>query len=190
MSKISPFINSLFRLLSDPSYRNAISWDPNGAGFIIHNIGFFETNLMKQNFKNTTIASFFRQLNLYGFKRTSDGRKFRGRGRDNWCRFYHEHFSPGNTEDLPLIKRIYSGKKPTASPTPPVKRELSESHQIFELYSCDSRVNANPSPMAYFPPMYPIWLPFPDLNPYFPSNEFQFTPPFPFITFNQNNMHE
>ncbi|KAJ9052821.1 stress-responsive transcription factor hsf1 [Entomophthora muscae] len=148
MPKISPFIKSLFRLLTDPSYRNDISWDPNGASFIIHNIGFFETNLMKQNFKNTTIASFFRQLNLYGFKRTSDGRKFRGRGRDNWCRFYHEHFSPGNTEDLPLIKRIYSGKKPATEPL--AKRDVYKSHHSFELYNRDPRAIAIDAAKANF----------------------------------------
>ncbi|KAI0243679.1 stress-responsive transcription factor hsf1 [Massospora cicadina] len=154
----------MYSLLSDPNYSYALSWDVASKGFIIHNIGFFESNVMRKHFRNTSIASFFRQLNLYGFKRTSDSRKFRGRGRDSWCRFQHDHFSPGNINDLSLIKRTYTKKKPKGTP---IQHNLSpkqpeiENYQLLDLYNCDQRVHSIQSSLipTPFPYIYPIWVP-------------------------------
>ncbi|KAJ9055282.1 hypothetical protein DSO57_1005388 [Entomophthora muscae] len=55
-----------------------------------------------------TAKSFFRQLNLYGFTRTYDGRKSRGKGLDMHCSFYHANFTQLGDIDMTLIRR---GKK-------------------------------------------------------------------------------
>ncbi|KAI0225291.1 Flocculation suppression protein, partial [Massospora cicadina] len=86
-----------------------------GTGFIIHNIGMFETLLMKRHFRNANMASFFRQLKIYGFIRTSDGRKTRGQGLNAWCRFQHIHFNPGNYAGLIHIRRQASRNRAPSS---------------------------------------------------------------------------
>ncbi|KAI0221325.1 hypothetical protein L0F63_002724 [Massospora cicadina] len=138
MSKVCPFVAKLFSLLLDPNNLELISWDSINGGFIIHNIARFEAHLMRQHFKNTSMSSFFRQLNLYGFKRTSDGRKFRGRGADTWCRFYHPCFNPGQYADLASIKRVKNEPKkvtksqPTSSISSPAPA-LPTSYQSSNL---------------------------------------------------------
>ncbi|KAJ9052820.1 Flocculation suppression protein [Entomophthora muscae] len=182
MSRISPFISTLFTLISDPSNSELIAWDPCGLGFIIYNIAMFETNLMKQHFKNTSMSSFFRQLNLYSFKRTSDGRKFRGRGQNSWCRFYHMHFSPGNIHDLPLIKRqkpksadhTYCPKIQTYLDPVPLQSDPSSSSMdpILNCFFPFHTVTSNFPPVLDYSIQPPLAMDFFDFNPFlFPAME-------------------
>ncbi|KAJ9078182.1 Flocculation suppression protein, variant 2 [Entomophthora muscae] len=76
-------------------------------GFKIHSIREFQNNLLHSYFKHQNIESFFRQLNLYGFKRTTDGRKVRGKGIDACCSFKHQYFIRDKPELIGYIKRSY-----------------------------------------------------------------------------------
>ena len=74
-----------------------ISYVANGAAFMIHKPGAFETDIMPLYFKSTRMASFQRQLAIYGFKRIERG-PYRGA-------YQHEHFHRDKPELLPRIIR-------------------------------------------------------------------------------------
>ncbi|KAI9297186.1 winged helix DNA-binding domain-containing protein, partial [Neoconidiobolus thromboides FSU 785] len=54
-----------------------ISWSEDGLSFIIHDKVEFQGLVLPKYFDSSKIESFSRQLNLYGFQRSSDGRKQR-----------------------------------------------------------------------------------------------------------------
>jgi hypothetical protein len=70
-----------------------ISWLPHGRAFAIHKPNLFEKEIMPQYFKQSKITSFHRQLNLYGFRRLTQGRDNGG--------YYNEYFLRGK----PLLTR-------------------------------------------------------------------------------------
>jgi hypothetical protein len=49
------------------------SWQPHGRCFIVHDLERFITDVLMRWFNMSKISSFHRQLNLYGFKRISQG---------------------------------------------------------------------------------------------------------------------
>jgi hypothetical protein len=80
----------------DPSI---ISWAPHGRCFSVRKPGEFTRTIMKTYFNHTSITSFQRQLNLYGFKRiTKSGSKDQGS-------YYHELFLRGRPELCRRIRR-------------------------------------------------------------------------------------
>ncbi|KAJ9085005.1 hypothetical protein DSO57_1018439 [Entomophthora muscae] len=105
---------------------------------------------MKLHFKNANIGSFFRQLNLYGFKRSSDGRKFRGRGRDNWCHFQHPYLLLSDPTALAKIQRYGPKISPTINP-PHIQNHLLDSYTIESfVYSEEKKLML----LDYSPPAY------------------------------------
>jgi len=64
-----------------------VGWQPHGRAFIVRDTKTFESHIMPKYFKQTKIASFLRQLNLYGFQRITTGR-------DKGA-YYHEWFLRG-----------------------------------------------------------------------------------------------
>ncbi|KAI0217087.1 hypothetical protein L0F63_003769 [Massospora cicadina] len=115
--RISPFISKLFEILSDANNRHIISWDQDGTGFEIYSLTEFENTIIKNHFKHKTITSFFRQLNLYDFQRTSDGRKTRGKPGMGHCTFRHRYFTLSSPQNLCRVRR-QSKKKPSKQSPP------------------------------------------------------------------------
>jgi hypothetical protein len=68
-------------------YSDIISWEIHGRAFKIHKRKDFLEKVMPQFFRQTKLASFRRQLNIYGFLRVT-------RGRDMGA-YYHELFLRG-----------------------------------------------------------------------------------------------
>lgn len=68
-------------------FDDIIGWQPHGRAFIVRDIKRFTSEIMPEYFKQTKIASFQRQLNLYGFQRITAGR-------DKGA-YYHECFLKG-----------------------------------------------------------------------------------------------
>jgi hypothetical protein len=66
---------------------DVISWKIHGRAFSVNNLTEFSDSVMPLHFNQTKITSFFRQLNLYGFLRITQGRD---RGA-----YYHELFLRG-----------------------------------------------------------------------------------------------
>lgn len=65
-------------------HRSVISWQPHGRCFIIHKPYEFVTKLLPRYMNLNKLASFQRQLNLYGFTRITRGADKGG--------YYHEYF--------------------------------------------------------------------------------------------------
>lgn len=91
-----------------------ISWQPHGRCFVVHKPVEF-TRLLPQFFKLSKIASFQRQLNLYGFVRLTSGLDRGG--------YYHSKFLRGRSDLLWTIPRakvkgtkVRAKSNPTAEP--------------------------------------------------------------------------
>ncbi|KAI9298209.1 winged helix DNA-binding domain-containing protein, partial [Neoconidiobolus thromboides FSU 785] len=84
-----------------------ISWDVSGDNILIHHIVRFELEVLPIYFDSSRMDSFSRQLNLYGFKRVSDGRKQRSGPLDRGCMFNCPFFK----RDRPDLCHLISRKK-------------------------------------------------------------------------------
>jgi hypothetical protein len=78
-------------------YADAISWQPHGRAFLVHNQEKFVTQVMPRFFRQTRFSSFQRQLSLYGFLRLTR------KGADSGA-YYNEYFLRGK----PLLCRKMS----------------------------------------------------------------------------------
>lgn len=94
------FIHKLYDMLEDGGIGHLIWWAPGGDAFCLVPGEEF-SQVLAQYFKHTNIASFIRQLNMYGFHKMNDGE---APGR--W-EFRHAmgQFRRGDTALLRLIKR-------------------------------------------------------------------------------------
>ncbi len=82
----TPFPLKLHDMLNSTSaegMEDVVSWQPHGRCFVVHKPKEFVT-MLPQYFKLSKLASFQRQLNLYGFQRLTRGRDRGG--------YYHELF--------------------------------------------------------------------------------------------------
>jgi hypothetical protein len=87
------------------------SWQPHGRAFVVHKPKEFVT-LLPKYFKLTKLASFQRQLNLYGFNRLT-------RGKDRGA-YYHEMFLRGKPFLAHHIQRVKvkgTGVRARSNPT-------------------------------------------------------------------------
>lgn len=83
--------------------KEVISWLPQGQAFKVFNAKEFEAHLLPKYFKHSKIASFQRQLNLYGFKRICKG--------DDVGAYYHVLFLRGRRDLLRDIQRVSTSGK-------------------------------------------------------------------------------
>ena len=96
-----PFPQKLHRMLSElvkqADGSDMASFLPHGRAFAIHNPKQFASEIMHKYFRMSRFSSFQRQLNLYDFKRISEGR-------DKGA-YYHELFLQGRTPLCTQMKR-------------------------------------------------------------------------------------
>ncbi|QLQ78244.1 hypothetical protein HG537_0A04910 [Torulaspora globosa] len=107
------FIHKLYNILEDEDLKDLIWWSPSGTSFLIRPTEKFSRALATY-FKHTNIASFVRQLNMYGFHKVSNdhskdvqsGSDVTGESIKIW-EFRHSMgiFKRGDIEGLKLIKR-------------------------------------------------------------------------------------
>ncbi|XP_052891669.1 putative uncharacterized protein DDB_G0277255 isoform X3 [Anopheles moucheti] len=64
---VPAFLAKLWRLVEDNETNDLISWSTDGRSFIIQNQAQFAKELLPLNYKHNNMASFIRQLNMYGF---------------------------------------------------------------------------------------------------------------------------
>ena len=99
------FPEKLFKLLLEAKKNgedHIVSFTPNGTAFVIHDEEAFLKTIVPRYFKQTNIASFRRQLYLYGFAKCSEGR-FRG--------FAHVNFHRDRPDLLRMIRREKKDRK-------------------------------------------------------------------------------
>jgi HSF-type DNA-binding len=98
----SPFPTKLHEMLDDierDGYGHVVSWQPHGRCFIVRKPKEFVEHVMPTYFKQSKLASFQRQLNLYGFQRLTR------KGPDKGA-YYHEKFLRGKVFLSQHIHRI------------------------------------------------------------------------------------
>lgn len=104
VAKIPTFVQKLSQILDviyffifhDSQLSNLISWLPDGNGFQIYNVPAFTEQVLPNQFKHKNMASFVRQLNMYGFNRPSDSHQHV---------YMHPRFQKGNLNNMKFIKR-------------------------------------------------------------------------------------
>eukprot|EP00051_Salpingoeca_urceolata_P004379 m.64588 g.64588 ORF g.64588 m.64588 type:complete len:320 (-) comp13603_c0_seq1:462-1421(-) len=82
-----------------------VVWDSTNTKFRVPDVQLFARDVLPRFWKTNSYASFVRQLNLYGFRRTTDnnGQGVMGKVAKEW--FHHQHFSRFNRDDLSKIFR-------------------------------------------------------------------------------------
>jgi HSF-type DNA-binding len=96
----------LYMMIKDAKDQDAediISFLPHGCAFAVHKPAQFVSDILPKYFKSGRMSSFQRQLNLYGFRRISDGPDQGG--------YWHDFF----LQDCPLLCKDIARKKTSSS---------------------------------------------------------------------------
>ncbi|OWK54094.1 Heat shock factor protein 4 [Lonchura striata] len=68
-SNVPAFLTKLWTLVEDPETNHLICWSSNGTSFHVFDQGRFAKEVLPKYFKHNNMASFVRQLNMYGFRK-------------------------------------------------------------------------------------------------------------------------
>ncbi|CAJ1959218.1 unnamed protein product [Cylindrotheca closterium] len=110
---ITPFplkLHEMLRDLEQDGFGHIVSWQPHGRCFVVHKSDEF-VHLLPRYFKLSKLASFQRQLNLYGFQRLTHGKDRGG--------YYHELFlrsMPFLAQGIQRIKVKGTGVRARSNP--------------------------------------------------------------------------
>jgi hypothetical protein len=113
----NPFPEKLMEMLSKEGAENpsVVSWLPHGRAFIVRKPKQFTQDIMPRYFRQTKLTSFQRQLNLYGFRRLTQG--------PDAGAYYHELFLRNRPELCTRMNRQKvkgtGHKQPTDASTEP-----------------------------------------------------------------------
>ncbi|XP_022687287.1 heat shock factor protein-like isoform X2 [Varroa jacobsoni] len=102
---VPAFLSKLWRLVEDSKYDELISWSSTGQSFIIHNQNRFAKDVLPNFFKHNNMASFIRQLNMYGFRKMVNIDSGGLKGTKDDIEFYHNFFVRDQESMLEFIKR-------------------------------------------------------------------------------------
>ncbi|XP_036159721.1 heat shock factor protein 1 isoform X2 [Myotis myotis] len=105
-SNVPAFLTKLWTLVSDPDTDALICWSPSGNSFHVYDQGQFAKEVLPKYFKHNNMASFVRQLNMYGFRKVvhiEQGGLVKPERDDT--EFQHPCFLRGQEQLLENIKR-------------------------------------------------------------------------------------
>ncbi|CAJ1084291.1 heat shock factor protein 1 isoform X3 [Xyrichtys novacula] len=103
---VPAFLTKLWTLVGDPDTDQLICWSPNGTSFHVFDQGRFSKEVLPKFFKHNNMASFIRQLNMYGFRKVvhiEQGGLLKPERDDT--EFQHPFFIQGQDHLLENIKR-------------------------------------------------------------------------------------
>ncbi|KAI5751922.1 hypothetical protein M8J77_012079 [Diaphorina citri] len=105
-TNVAAFLGKLWRMVEDPETNDLISWSENGQSFLIRNQSKFAKELLPRYYKHNNMASFIRQLNMYGFHKivSPDAGGLKTTTNDE-VEFSHTYFIRGHAYMLEHIKR-------------------------------------------------------------------------------------
>nr|XP_020460044.1 heat shock factor protein 4 [Monopterus albus] len=109
ISNVPAFLTKLWTLVEDPDTNHLICWSATGASFHVFDQGRFAKEVLPKYFKHNNMASFVRQLNMYGFRKVVNIEQsgLVKPERDD-TEFQHLYFLQGHEHMLEHIKRKVS----------------------------------------------------------------------------------
>ncbi|KAM8947891.1 heat shock factor protein 4 isoform 2-T2 [Pelodytes ibericus] len=108
-NNVPAFLTKLWTLVEDPDTNHLICWSVNGTSFHVFDQGRFAKEVLPKYFKHNNMASFVRQLNMYGFRKVvniEQGGLVKPERDDT--EFQHLYFLQGYEHLLEHIKRKVS----------------------------------------------------------------------------------
>ncbi|KAI6071309.1 Heat shock factor protein 2 isoform X2 [Aix galericulata] len=110
---VPAFLSKLWALVGEAPSNQLITWSQNGQSFLVLDEQRFAKEILPKYFKHNNMASFVRQLNMYGFRKVvhvdSGIVKLE---RDGPVEFQHPYFKQGREDLLEHIKRKVSSSRP------------------------------------------------------------------------------
>uniref|UniRef100_A0A7S1YDK1 HSF-type DNA-binding domain-containing protein n=1 Tax=Grammatophora oceanica TaxID=210454 RepID=A0A7S1YDK1_9STRA len=194
-----PFPEKLHRMLAWAEHEgmsDVVGFFPHGRAFAIHKPKDFLEKVMTNFFRQTRLTSFQRQLNLYGFKRITQGPDNGGyyhelflRGRPGLCINMKRTKVKGNnkltrqqpeTEPNFYAMPAVGGSGSPPAPSPPSKAPPPALFPQYPAYSYGPYPPPPPPPQNYYPPPaapYPPPYPYPSYYPPPPPHHLLVPPP-------------
>lgn len=129
-----PFPEKLMDMLDRESIdnRSVVSWLPHGRAFIVRQPKVFTSTTMPLYFRQSKLTSFQRQLNLYGFRRITQGADAGA--------YYHEKFLRGRPQlSMRMNRQKVKGtghKQPTDAQSEPNFYGMPTLSPLLESSSC------------------------------------------------------
>ncbi|KAM4693815.1 heat shock factor protein 2-like [Discoglossus pictus] len=112
-SNVPAFLSKLWTLVEDNDTNEFITWSQNGQSFLVLDEQRFAKEILPKYFKHNNMASFVRQLNMYGFRKVVHvDSGIVKQERDGPVEFQHPYFVQGQDELLENIKRKVSSTRP------------------------------------------------------------------------------
>ncbi|CAL8100967.1 unnamed protein product [Orchesella dallaii] len=108
---VPAFLAKLWKIVDDSSTNDLICWSDMGNSFIIRNQAKFARDLLPLYYKHNNMASFVRQLNMYGFHKVVSVEQGGLRVDKDEMEFAHPFFLKGQETSLELIKRKIPASK-------------------------------------------------------------------------------
>ncbi|KAH0507836.1 Heat shock factor protein 2 [Microtus ochrogaster] len=105
-SNVPAFLSKLWTLVEETHTNEFITWSQNGQSFLVLDEQRFAKEILPKYFKHNNMASFVRQLNMYGFRKVLhiDSGIIK-QERDGPVEFQHPYFKQGQDDLLEKIKR-------------------------------------------------------------------------------------
>ncbi|KAG1963454.1 heat shock factor protein 2 [Pimephales promelas] len=115
-SNVPAFLTKLWTLVEDSDTNEFICWSQEGNSFLVLDEQRFAKEILPKFFKHNNMASFVRQLNMYGFRKVMHiDAGIVKQERDGPVEFQHPYFKHGQDDLLENIKRKVSNARPEDS---------------------------------------------------------------------------
>ncbi|XP_038824126.1 heat shock factor protein 2-like isoform X2 [Salvelinus namaycush] len=112
-SNVPAFLTKLWTLVEDSDTNEFICWSQEGNSFLVMDEQRFAKDILPKFFKHNNMASFVRQLNMYGFRKVMHiDTGIVKQERDGPVEFQHHYFKHGQDDLLENIKRKVSNARP------------------------------------------------------------------------------
>ncbi|NXA35510.1 HSF2 protein, partial [Eudromia elegans] len=110
---VPAFLSKLWALVGEAPSNQLITWSQNGQSFLVLDEQRFAKEILPKYFKHNNMASFVRQLNMYGFRKVVHvDSGIVKQERDGPVEFQHPYFMQGREDLLEHIKRKVSSSRP------------------------------------------------------------------------------
>ena len=131
------FVAKLWEMVSNPDIDHLICWSDKGDSFIILNVIEFSKSVLPNYYTHDNMSSFVRQLNMYGFHKTTNIEAHLAAQRAE-VEFAHPYFERDQDHLLKLINRKREVSLATRGLNQIVQEDLDEKlqsirHDISQL---------------------------------------------------------